>query len=1176
MPPALARRTALLCAALTVLTAGGAPPSPATAVPRPPLTGAARSVADGDGIETARVSRPLAPGVRLTSYDRYESATWLRVDSLRVDLRGGARADYLSSGRVTDRRTVSQLAARHDPGPGRRTVAAVNADFFDLNGTGAPLGPGIADGTVVHSPQPGAHTAAGIGPGAAGRVLRLYFDGTVTLPSGPRALEAYNAARVPPDGIGAYTAGWGEADRARTVDRADPVAEAAVRDGRVVSVTGRAGTGPIGPGTTVLVGREAGARALAALRPGDPVAVAFRPRTDGGPVPRTAVGGRELLVVDGVARDHEGRPNNTAAPRTAIGFSRDGATMQVITVDGRQADSGGVTLTELGLMMRRAGAHSALNLDGGGSSTLVARVPGSDVLRVENSPSDGAERPVPNGLALTAPDGSGRLEGFWVETRTPPTVAPGTGPVGGGRPERVFPGLTRRLTAAGYDETYGPAAGTPRWTAEHPSVGRIDGHGVFTARASGATEVRAAHGRATGATRLTVVGALTRIAPTTPWVPLADATATGTFGIVGSDATGTGAPVEPADITLDYDRSLLAVTDDGRGSFTVRSLTGAGAGHITAAAGGVTTTLAVSVGLAEHRVSGFDDAASWTFAQARASGSVAATPDGHEGTGLTLAYDFTGSTATRAAYAHPPGPLPVPGRPRSLALRIKGDGRGALPTLQLRDAAGSDHPLRGPRLTWTGWRQVTFDVPAGAPTPLTVVRFYLAETSATARYTGAVTIDELTARVPPDVAPPPVEPRSDPLIGPAAAAAGREWRFAVLSDARFVARDPDSAIVARTRRTLREIRAAGPDFLVINGDLVDEGSPAGLDLARRLLDEELGDALPWYYVPGDHEVRGGSIGDFTARFGSAHRSFDHRGTRFLTLDTSRLTLRGGGLAQVRAVRDGLDAAAADDRVGSVLVVGHVPPRDPTVEKAGELTDRKEAALLEEWLAGFRRTTGKGAGFIGAHAGVFDASRVDGVPYLVNGNAGRAPAGPAAGGGFTGWSLIGVDRLSRAAWTDARRRPWRGGPDWISVQTRPHTDALTLDAPDTLAPGHAARVRAAVLQGTRTVPVGFPLSADWAGSPGLRIGRAAGGGTRPVAAFDPATATLTALRPGTVTLAVTVGGLTRRAEIRIGEPRANAGGCQGSSRRSAVKRAVKPVPSGEAHIGPACAPTPGGK
>lgn len=912
----------------------------------------------------------------------------------------------------------------------------------------------------------------------------------------------------------------------------NPVAEVLVQDGKVVSVTDRPGGGPVADGTTVLLGREAGATALAALRPGDPVSTQYRPRTDSGPVPRTAVGGRELLVVDGTPQNHEGEGNNIAAPRTAVGFSRDGSAMQVITVDGRQADSGGVTLTELGLMMKRAGAYSALNLDGGGSSTLLAREPGSDALQVENSPSDGSERTVPNGLAFTAPDGSGRLRGFWVETRTPPGSAPTADPVRGGHPERVFPGLTRRLTAAGYDESYGPAAGAPRWRSLRPSVGRVDERGVFHARDSGTAVIRAERAGAQGSTELTVLDDLARIEPTTRRIGLADGDATGSFGIVGHDAQGNSAPVEPVDVELTYDQTRFDVEDDGAGAFTVTSRTGGGAGQITATAAGVTTSLAVSVGLAEQPVSSFDDAGSWTFSHARAAGAVAAVPDGQSGTGLELTYDFTRSSATRAAYANPPRPIPVPGRPQSFTLWIDGDGNGAWPTLHLKDAAGSDQLLRGPYVDWTGWRQVTFSVPAGVAVPLSVHRFYLAETAAARQYTGRVVIDGLSAQVPPDIALPDQPRTADPLIDSAAETGDRDWRFAVMSDAQFVARDPDSAIVRQARRTLREIKASGADFVVVNGDLVDEGSPADLAFARQVLTEELGGDLPWYYVPGNHEVMGGRIDNFIAEFGPAHRTFDHRGTRFLTLDTSSLTLRGGGFEQIRAVRAQLDAAAKDPAVGSVMVVEHVPPRDPTVQKASQLGDRKEAALIERWLADFRRTTGKGAGLIGSHVGVFHAEHVDGVPYLINGNSVKAPAGPADAGGFTGWSLVGVDEVSSGEQLIARHRPWEGRPDWMSVQTRAHVDALALEAPASLPPGSSAEVRAAVVQGTRTVPVAFPVSADWTGSLNLYIGDPDDARRRHAAAFDPATGRLTALRPGTVTLAVTVGGNTRSVELRI--------------------------------------------
>lgn len=79
---------------------------------------------------------------------------------------------------------------------------------------------------------------------------------------------------------------------------------------------------------------------------------------------------------------------------------------------------------------------------------------------------------------------------------------------------------------------------------------------------------------------------------------------------------------------------------------------------------------------------------------------------------------------------------------------------------------------------------------------------------------------------------------------------------------------------------------------------------------------------------------------------------------------------------------------------------------------------------------------------------------------------------------------------------------------------------------------SARVGVQVTQGTRTVPAAFPLSVDWTGSPNVRIGKTDDARGRHIATLDPATGTLTALRPGTVALAVTVNGVTRQAQVRI--------------------------------------------
>ncbi|NRQ36364.1 multidrug transporter [Nonomuraea sp. NN258] len=1115
---------AVLALGVTAVPAAQADPAPpaedapqASSYP-PPATLLARTTAAGQRLETAKRTRPVAPGISLTSFDTYDALGWLRADALTADL-GSAKADYVYSGEVTKTEPLSGPAKRS------RAVAAVNGDFFDINNSGAAQGIGIQDGALVQSPVAGHDKAVAITGDGVGKVLQMYFEGTAT-PSGgaPVTLTQFNQI-IQANGVGLFTPLWGSYTRARAVAGAASVTEVTLTDGVVTKVEQAAGTGPIPAGTTILLGRDAGAAALAALKPGDRVDVRYQPKSSDGSTVKAAVGGNHVLVKDGVVQN-SGDP--AAHPRTAVGFSADGRKMYLLTVDGRQADSRGVTLNELAAMMVELGAADALNLDGGGSSTMLAREPGAAEVRVENSPSDGGERHVPNGLALYAPEGSGKLKGFWLETASDPAKAPGVGPVAGGSPERVFPGLTRRLSAAGYDETYGPAAGTPFWRA-NPAVHGVVRDGRFHALVPGTTTVTASRGGAKGTLELTVLQPLKRLGATTDRVGLKGADGVATFGVVGYDRNGNSAPIEPADLSLDYDENLFEVTAAEHGYFTVKAKQATGSGLITARVGRISTVVPVTVGFEDKPVADFEDAAKWTFAAARATGSLSAAP-GQSGGGLKLAYDFTTSTATRAAYASPPQQLVVDGQPQAFGLWIHSTGKGEWPSLEFYDALGQSQILRGPYLTWTGWKFVEFTVPPGVNYPLRLRRFYVAETRSDTKYTNEILIDGLVAKVPPSITAPPAPEVADPVVR--AEVAGMPWRFAVMSDAQFVARQPDSDIVRNARRTLQEIKAAKPDFLLINGDLVDEASPEDFALAKRILDEELGGEVKYHYIPGNHEVMGGKIDNFRAVFGDTYRTFDHNGTRFVTLDTSRLNLRGGGYDQVALLRSALDSAAKDDAIGSVAVLFHVPPRDPTPGKGSQLGDRKEAALVEGWLADFQRTTGKGAAYIGAHVGTFHASRVDAVPYFINGNSGKNPATAPEDGGFTGWSLWGVDPVTPQEAAHVRRNWFADAPDWIATQVRPHLDELTLTAPATVTVGTPATVTATVAQGTRAVPAAYPVSVKWSSSPNLHVGGHAGVKPWHVAVLDPATGVLTALRAGRVTVAVTVSGVTRQAEIAL--------------------------------------------
>src|SRR5699024_618264 len=106
--------------------------------------------------------------------------------------------------------------------------------------------------------------------------------------------------------------------------------------------------------------------------------------------PAQAVGGGPVLIKDGkIVLDYVaegfGKSHALRHPRTAVGYKNE-TTLLWMVVDGRQAASVGVTLEELAQIMQERGAYEAVNLDGGGSSTMVAQ---NEVINVPTDISGG-------------------------------------------------------------------------------------------------------------------------------------------------------------------------------------------------------------------------------------------------------------------------------------------------------------------------------------------------------------------------------------------------------------------------------------------------------------------------------------------------------------------------------------------------------------------------------------------------------------------------------------------------------------------------------------------------------------------------------------------------------------------------------------------------------------------
>jgi exopolysaccharide biosynthesis protein len=130
------------------------------------------------------------------------------------------------------------------------------------------------------------------------------------------------------------------------------------------------------------------------------VLLGFRPASAGiralvGGIPRLVRNGVSVVGTPGSLEGATEEFSEKRHPRTGIGFSRDSSIVTLVTVDGRQSESVGMSLAEFAELMISLGIAEGLNLDGGGSTTMVIRG------AVVNSPSDPTgERPVANAVLL--------------------------------------------------------------------------------------------------------------------------------------------------------------------------------------------------------------------------------------------------------------------------------------------------------------------------------------------------------------------------------------------------------------------------------------------------------------------------------------------------------------------------------------------------------------------------------------------------------------------------------------------------------------------------------------------------------------------------------------------------------------------------------------------------------
>ena len=323
---------------------------------------------------------------------------------MRIDLGvPGLHLDAASPGaRVgASRQTVAAMA------DATSAIGGINADFFDPDAAASIVrGALIRADTLQKTPRPHWQANFYVTEGGVAGIGEIPFTGTVTRPAD--AARAAATDRV----YSMNTSGDAASGRITYISSAflNPLqlpagctAALGTTAGSVRTVrgvlTGLGWLPRLGRGWWALVGCGAGGAWLAqSLQPGDPVTVTLDFPSGR---PRVAVSGGRVLIQQGRAYADPARPTvdmTTRNPETFACVSSDGHKVVLGALDGRSKASAGVTYAQLTSYLLHLRCFSAIVFDGGGSTTIVARLPGHSSNTVLNVPSDGRPRAVGDGL----------------------------------------------------------------------------------------------------------------------------------------------------------------------------------------------------------------------------------------------------------------------------------------------------------------------------------------------------------------------------------------------------------------------------------------------------------------------------------------------------------------------------------------------------------------------------------------------------------------------------------------------------------------------------------------------------------------------------------------------------------------------------------------------------------
>lgn len=452
-----------------------------------------------------------------------------------------------------------------------------------------------------------------------------------------------------------------------------------------------------------------------------------------------------VLLKDGEVWEElleDNKKNTDKHPRTMLATKDEKIFM--VAIDGRQpGHSDGMSLQEAAMYLKSLGMENAINIDGGGSTTYYVRKPGDHKPSLENSPSDGHERPVGNSLlVISKATQSERVEGIRLNPSTDLNIVSGS---------------QIRLQAKAYDSSINPVTIEPKsfqWSLDG-DVGKIDRSGLFVAETGNKQgQITVTKDNVETTKKITVTDQVSEleISPTSFVIEPGQSQE---LSITAYSQTGESLLTSPNVLEWSVEGDIGKVNEDG----VFKAGDKKANGKIIAEYQGVRIESIVEVGTSPI-IEAFEEESHIQSHEVRTvpnsvNMTLVTDPEyvlfGERAAQLT--YDFTGTAGTSAAYIQfldDQGSLgkEITGEPKRLGVWVNGDRKFHHLRLGITDGNGNDALWNMTTIggvNWKGWKYVYATVPEDTVFPLKVRYFALEEKNKHNKTAGTLYFDQFEA-----------------------------------------------------------------------------------------------------------------------------------------------------------------------------------------------------------------------------------------------------------------------------------------------------------------------------------------------------------------------------------------------------------------------------------------------